>query len=122
MASIGRLPWWEWIPGRSWRIVVTVEAADEIPMRLPLAGAVLVGSSNHPKWLAFDCPCRTGHRIMVTLDRAHYPHWTILDEKKLSVSPSIDYRSPGRHCHYLISRGKIVWVNEKEERRRGGKR
>ena len=122
MASIGRLPWWEWIPGRSWRIVATVEAADEIPVRLPPSGAALVGSSRHPKWLAFDCPCKTGHRILLTLDPVHYPHWTILDDKKLSVSPSVDYRAPGRRCHYLVRRGKIVWVNEKEGRHRGRKR
>ncbi len=122
MASIGRLPWWEWIPGRSWRIVATVEAADEIPERIPAAGAVLVGSAKHPKWLAFDCPCRTGHRIMVTLDPSHYPHWTVLDAKKLSLSPSVNYRTKHRRCHYMIRRGKIAWVNEKEERHRGGKR
>jgi hypothetical protein len=122
VANVGRLPWWEWIPGRSWRIVATVEAADEIPLRLPPGGAVLVGTSRHPKWLAFDCPCKTGHRIMVTLDPAHYPHWTILDEKKLSLSPSVDYRALERRCHYRISRGKIFWVSKKEGRYHGRKR
>lgn len=122
MASVGRLPWWEWIPGRSWRIVATVEAADEIPTHLPRGGAILVGSLEQPKWLAFDCPCKTGHRIMITLDRSHCPHWTVHDQKKLSISPSVDYQSSERRCHYLIRRGKIVWVTEKEERRRGRKR
>lgn len=122
MARIGRVSWWEWIPGRSWRIVATVEAADEIPARLPPKGVAVVGSSRHPKWLAFDCPCKTGHRIMITLDPAHYPHWTILDERKLSISPSIDYRAPGRRCHYMIRQGKIMWVNVKEERHHGRKR
>lgn len=122
MAGLGRLPWWEWIPGRSWRIVAAVEAADEIPEQLPPGGVILVGSPQRPKWLAFDCPCKTGHRIMVTLDRAHYPHWTVLDEKKLSLSPSVDYRASGRRCHYVIRRGKVLWVKEREDRRYGGKR
>ena len=110
MAQIGRVPWWQWIPFRPWRIVAAVEAADEIPLRLPGKGAVIVGSRTHPKWLAFDCPCRTGHRIMVSLDRLHRPHWTIIEEKKLTVSPSIDYQAPGRRCHYFLKRGKIVWA------------
>jgi hypothetical protein len=110
---------WNWKPGRSWRIVATVEAADEIPIKLPAKGAVLVGSADHPKWLAFDCPCKTGHRhrIMVTLDRARYPHWTLHDAKKLTISPSIDCVSPEHRCHYLVRGGKIFWVKEKEKRR-----
>lgn len=122
MGSLGRFPWWEWIRGRSWRIVATVEAADEIPEHLPPCGAVLVGSIQQPKWLAFDCPCRTGHRIMITLDPAHYPYWTVFDEKRLSISPSVDYRTPARRCHYLILRGRVLWVREREDRRHGGKR
>jgi hypothetical protein len=110
MARVGRIPFWEWIPGRSWRIVVAVEAADEIPERLPSRGAVIVGSLQQPKWLAFDCPCKSGHRIMVTLDPTHRPHWEIRKTKKLSISPSIDYRTAERRCHYYVTDGKISWV------------
>ena len=117
MGSLGRFPLWEWIKGRLWRIVATVDAADEIPERLPSKGAVLVGSSEYPKWLAFDCPCKTGHRIMVSLDRAHSPHWTLHDPKKLTIWPSIDYISPERRCHYVVRGGKIIWVKAKEKRR-----
>lgn len=114
MARLGRISWWEWIPGRAWRIVTAVEAADEIPARLPPNGAVLVGSSQRPKWLAFDCPCKTGHRIMVALDPAHRPHWTIVKENKLSIYPSVDYQTSDRRCHYLVTNGKITWVNDRE--------
>ena len=120
MAQLGRIPWWEWVPGRRWRIVAMFDAADEIPEHLPRKGAVLVGSPQHPKWLAFDCPCRTGHRIMVTLDHAHFPHWTVgNDLTRLSLSPSVDYRVPDRRCHYIIKNGSTSWVRNKEERRRG---
>jgi len=110
MASVGRIPFWEWIPGRSWRIVATVEAADEIPDRLPSHGAVIVGSLQQPKWLAFDCPCKSGHRIMVTLDPTHRPHWVVRKTKQLSISPSVDYRTAERRCHYYVADGKISWV------------
>jgi Family of unknown function (DUF6527) len=112
MAGVGRIPFWEWIPGRAWRIVATVEAADEIPDRLPSRGAVLVGSLQRPKWLAFDCPCGDGHRIMVTLDATHRPHWRITKVRKLSVYPSIDYQSSIKRCHYCVSNGQIKWVRE----------
>ena len=112
MAGVVRIPFWEWIPGRAWRIVAEVEAADEIPQKLPSHGAVIVGSLQRPKWLAFDCPCRTGHRIMVTLDPSHRPHWTIKKTKKLSVSPSVDYLAAERRCHYYVSNGKIEWVQD----------
>lgn len=114
MARLGRIPFWEWIPRRAWRIVAVVEAADEIPPRLPSRGAVLVGSREHPKWLAFDCPCKSGHRIMVTLDPAHRPHWVVTRGNKLSLIPSVNYRGGGRRCHYLIRNGGIMWVNDME--------
>lgn len=110
MARVGRIPFWEWIPGRAWRIVGTVQAADEIPERLPPRGAVIVGTLRCPKWIAFDCPCKTGHRIMVTLDPAHRPHWAIKRGNKLSLTPSVDYRSAERRCHYFVTNGKTVWV------------
>ena len=50
--------WWRAVwPFSPWRIVAEVDAADEVPDRLPRKGAVLVGSRQHPKWIAFDCPC-----------------------------------------------------------------
>lgn len=112
MAGIVRIPWWQWTPFHAWRIVGFVEAADEVPDRLPAKGAVLVGSIQHPKWLAFDCPCQTGHRVMVSLDPQHNPHWIILKTKRLSVVPSIDYRAAERRCHYFIRRGKIIWADD----------
>jgi Family of unknown function (DUF6527) len=112
MAGVGRISFWQWIPGRAWRIVAAVEAADEIPRRLPPKGAVIVGSLQRPKWLAFDCPCKTGHRIMVTLDPTHRPHWVVRETKKLTIYPSVDYRTPERRCHYYVSNGKIRWVQE----------
>ncbi len=112
MAGIARIPWWQWNPFIAWRIVAFVEAADEVPHRLPAKGAVVVGSIQRPKWLAFDCPCRTGHRIMVSLDPLHSPHWTLLKGKPLSVSPSIDYQTAKKRCHYFIRRGKTIWTDD----------
>lgn len=115
MAGV-KIPWWEWVPGRSWRIVVTVDAADEIPEKLPRNAAVLVASSEVPKWLAFDCPCRSGHRVMLNLDQARYPHWQLTGRKKLTITPSVDWNGGSRSCHYFIRSGRIVWAKVKGNR------
>jgi len=112
MAKLAEIPWWQWIPGRAWRIVSVVAAADEIPTRLPTRGIVLVGNKQRTKWLAFDCPCHTGHRIMINLDPAHYPCWTVSTDKDLTISPSIDYQTAKRRCHYFIKRGRTVWTSQ----------
>jgi len=114
VAGVRTIPWRYWLPGRIWRVVATVIEADEVPSRLPPNAAVLVGSSAQPKWLAFDCPCRSGHRILANLDSNRYPCWQVLGRNRLSVWPSFDVHQAGRRCHYLILHGRTLWVPEKE--------
>lgn len=113
MVKLGKISWWQWLPFFSWRVVSVVEAADEIPQRLPRNGAVLVGPQQSPKWMAFDCPCRSGHRVMISLDSNHQPHWIVTEERKLTLMPSINYLGTRRQCHYFIRSGRVLWVNEK---------
>jgi hypothetical protein len=107
---IDKIRWWQWLPFWRWRIVGQAEAADEVPSRLPRNGAVFIGSETYPKWLAFDCPCRSGHRIMIPLDKARRPHWRIVTSAPLSVHPSVDYTAKDRRCHYFIRQGRIKWA------------
>lgn len=108
---MSKIPWWQWLPIPRWRIVASVDAADEIPARLPRKGAVLVGSRRQPKWLAFDCPCQRAHRVMVTLDTAHRPYWTVTGGFFLNLWPSVDDRTAGRRCHYIIRNGRTHWAH-----------
>jgi hypothetical protein len=101
---------WPW--RRRLAIVSRVEAADEIPESLPRLGAVVVGSESAFTWLAFDCPCMTGHRIMLNLDQRRRPAWALMDANQLTIRPSIDSRLPGRRCHYWVRHGKIIWVKD----------
>ena len=107
-----RIRWWDWLPFRSWRIVEVVDDADNVAMRLPRNGASLVGTSGTYKWIAFDCPCRTGHRILLNVDPSRKPFWQIDDSspRRLTISPSVDYSDADRHCHYFVRRGKIQWA------------
>jgi len=110
------IDWRKWLPAGPWRVVEQVDAADEVPDTIPKNGAVLVGSRQHPKWLALDCPCGTGHRVMVALDPRNWPHWTLAagtNESPLTLWPSIDCRRPERRCHYFLRRGRVLWIRER---------
>lgn len=106
--------WRRWLPFQGWRIVAQIEAADEIPERLPWRGAVIVGSQGAPKWIAFDCACGKGHRIMLNLDRKRRPSWQIKSSKwnRLTISPSIDFSDQERRCHYFVRDGRVQWTGE----------
>ena len=113
MAEMKRLiAWWRSLslPWRRWQIVGQVGAGDEVPEQLPYRGVVLVGAPESATWAVFECPCQTGHRLMVNLDRSRHPFWTIKSRKPLSIRPSIDNITPERRCHFTIRSGKIRWA------------
>lgn len=102
------------LPRRRWRVIATVEAADEVQDRLPTRGAVLVMAGREPSWLAFDCPCGTGHRLLINLHFSRRPKWTVMNEQPLTVWPSIDSRRIERRCHFSFRDGKVRWANDYE--------
>ena len=93
-----------------WRIGESFDAADNIPKELPKKTAVLVGSIERPKWIAFDCPCNTGHRIMLNLDTSRRPAWRIAAVNPLSLRPSVDALNGRRRCHFVLSNGQVTWI------------
>ncbi len=114
MAGGMRVRWWHWMPFQRWRCIGVVESADEIPEKLPRNAAVLVSSVGYDKWIAFDCPCGSPHRIMLNLDEARYPAWRVVrkDRGALTVAPSVNYYDGKRRCHYFVRAGKTVWAGD----------
>lgn len=110
MADTMKITWWKWLPFQRWRIVGEAESADEIPDRLPRNGVAVVGNGHRAKWIVFDCPCRTGHRIMLNADPKRKPNWTLNQVQPLTIYPSIDFRGSQGRCHYFIRRGRIIWA------------
>ena len=108
-----KVDFWQWLPFQRWRIVGVVSSADEVPDQLPHNGVALVGDQDFIKWIVFDCPCGTGHRIMLNADPGRRPNWKLKDLAKLTISPSIDYRGNHRRCHYTIRSGKIAWAKDR---------
>ena len=103
---------WGWLPWtrRKYRVSQVVDAADEVPQRLPRDTAVVVGTLEHPKWIAFNCPCSEQHRILLNLDPHRRPAWSLRSVKPLSLYPSIDYQGAVKRCHYIIRKGKVLWI------------
>lgn len=109
-----KISWWHWLPFLRWRVVGTAEAADEVPDRLPRNGVALVGDKRQIKWIVFDCPCRTGHRIMLNADSGRNPYWKLTKAGRLSISPSVDFRGSQRRCHYFVRDGRIMWAKDSD--------
>jgi len=86
-------------------------------MRLPRNGAIIVGEKDSPKWIAFDCPCRSGHRILLNTDKSRRPNWSVSQDNRLSIQPSVDYQGVDRNCHYIIRKGRVDWALARQFRR-----
>ena len=88
--------------------------ADEVPACIPRRRAFLVATPATQKWLVFDCPCGAGHRIMLNLDGTRKPFWRLKTSvrRKITLSPSIDYRDKNRRCHYFMKKGRVRWSEQ----------
>ena len=104
----------ELLPALRWRMERRVSDVDEVPPRIPKRRAYLVATSILRKWLVFDCPCGTGHRIMLNLDRLRFPYWrlSLSATRQITLSPSIDYHDEFRRCHYFLRKGRVIWAKQ----------
>lgn len=97
-------------PWRRWRVAGRVDAADELPERLPCKAVILVGPQADPTWAVFECPCRQRHRVMLNLDVSRRPRWQVSNFARLTVAPSVDAITETRRCHFWVRDGRIRWV------------
>lgn len=106
-----KIRWYDWWPWQAWRVIGSVDAADEIPEHLPRTAIVVVGPMESPKWIAFDCPCREGHRVLLPAARTASPRWSLVGQQRTTLSPSIDaWHTATQRCHYFIRQGHVEWV------------
>lgn len=107
--------WWRRRRFRSARIdkIVVYDRQAELPESISRRTLAVVGSLERPKWAALECPCGTGHRLIVNLSPNHRPAWEITNGAGgLSMSPSIDYDDGDRHCHFWLRRGRVHWCSD----------
>lgn len=100
------------LPRRYWVVEGTVGDIGCIPERVPRYRAYLVVADDLKKWLVFDCPCNSGHQIILNLDSSRQPSWHLFmsRDSRISVLPSIDYASADRRCHFHFQQGQVIWV------------
>jgi hypothetical protein len=104
----------EWASGRRWRVTGTYDDIDDVPEVLKSREIAVVVAPKFVKWIIFDCPCRTGHRIMVNADPSRKPTWSLRARLPASVAPSIDYEDHERRCHYWIRNGRTHWTKDSD--------
>jgi Family of unknown function (DUF6527) len=99
-------------PWRRWRALRLAGEADGVKRPLPKRRIVLAGPKAAPKWAIFDCPCGTGHEIMLNLNPQRRPHWRVRTGllRCVTVSPSVDSTHEDMRCHYFIRRGRVEWT------------
>ena len=96
--------------GLRMRRSIEVSSVYEVPVRLRWTETVLVGPTDSPAWLAFDCPCRHAHRVLLSLDADNRPAWHLDAGDLVNLSPSVDQVSEVGRCHYFVHQGRIRWV------------
>ena len=94
----------------------------DVPDVLKQGEVVLVGEDpTQPQWLAFDCPCRRGHRLLINLSQSRRPRWTLHhdDRERVSLHPSVDSFSEVGRCHFWLRRGRVAWVKARSAQSSG---
>lgn len=98
--------------GESFRRVVYVGELYDVPELLDPAAFYVAGAEELPKWAAFACPCGTGHRVVLSLQAGHRPHWRLAVRAGApSIWPSVDVLGV-RRCHYWIRAGHVEWAGD----------
>ncbi len=84
----------------------------DIPEDLDRHTLALVGPNDAPKWAALACPCGYGHRVVVSLQAAHHPHWRLVTGNgRHGLWPSIDSVAE-RRCHFWLREGRVRWIDD----------
>jgi len=115
--TVASLRWRDWLPRRRYEVLGSVDAADEIPDRLPRRGLVVVQAEDTPTWVAFDCPCDRRHRLLMPLGVGPGHRWRLTDNRYPSLKPSVDSFDAGRRCHFFLTEGRIQWAGSRPDAR-----
>ncbi len=106
------IDWWR-RRGRSTpriRKIRQYEETSALPDKLPRREIAVAGTP--PTWAAMECPCGTGHRLMVRIR----PHSRVnawdLDTGGTgpTLHPSIDSVIGQKRCHFWLRDGRVRWV------------
>ncbi|WP_407695279.1 DUF6527 family protein [Sinorhizobium saheli] len=83
------------------------------PEELPAGTAVVVGPSQRPKWVTFQCPSRCGTSLLLSLNPDRRPRWAVTSDwlGRPSIHPSVR-RVDGCRCHFWMRNGRVEWCKD----------
>ena len=88
-----------------------VSRMSDVPEKLD-GQAYIVKRNGKDMWLVFDCPCSSGHKLVLNLSRSRYPFWqTKLKKNVLNVLPSV-WVTDECHSHFFIKNNDVVWARD----------
>jgi hypothetical protein len=100
-------------------IVEYYERQSEVPVSIPRHKLILIGKGEHLKWAMFECPCGTGHKIMINLSSSRDPHWRVVfDGGQPSLLPSVNYNDEFGRCHFWLRAGRVEFTPDSKRPRR----
>lgn len=72
-----------------------------------------VSPMNRPKWVLFRCPCGCNSVVTLSLQQAHWPHWTLKKSQsnRPILYPSV-WRDVGCMSHFWIQDGRVYWCHD----------
>ena len=78
---------------------------------------VIVKDGVIEKWACLRCPGGCGEKLMLSLNTARRPRWSVkLDWlRRPSVTPSINQLN-ACHCHFWIRGGEVQWCKDSGRR------
>lgn len=83
------------------------------PEELPKGKAVVVGPSQRPKWVTFQCPSGCGTPLLLSLNPERRPRWSVDSDwlGRPSIHPSVR-RIDGCRCHFWMRGGRVEWCKD----------
>ena len=87
------------------------QRCDELPETLQEQRIYLIGESDKPWLIAFQCPCGCESFIQLNTLKEAKPRWTYQLHRfnRISLAPSV-WRKIGCKSHFWIKKGNVVWT------------
>jgi hypothetical protein len=103
--------WFQKSAGRKYEHVRFADSMSDVPDD-PGASIFVVGHPSSPKWVVFQCPCNSEHRLQVPLMKSAHPRWTLdIRGEEASLRPSIWVNGDPCDSHFWLYRNRIQWAH-----------
>ena len=73
----------------------------------------VIAQRDKSRWVLFQCPCKCGAVITLSLQRVHNPHWSVThtESGRCTLYPSV-WRDQGCLSHFVVRDGRVFWARD----------